>query len=433
MKREINVNFGNLLDDIKIPKMYAVRQNFEKRRIENIQEETRKQLETVFGETDFAGKKIAVTAGSRGISHSVEILRTILDFLKEKGAKPFIVPSMGSHGGGTMQGQLDVLSHLGITPERMGVPFEPSMETVELGNLSCGLPVYFSKEAYESDGVFIMNKVKPHADFKGEHESGLVKMLAIGLGKHRGCASLHKLGVANFPWALPEAAELILEKAPIIGGIGIVENAYDEPMILEAVPAACIMERDKELLKLAKKNMPKIKARKLDVLVIDEIGKNISGEGMDPNVTGRPGSYLNEGFDSIQIKQIVILGTTPETAGNGAGIGMADITTVNCVRGLDLGVMYTNSITAGILGPSRLPVILNSDLEAIKTAIMLTSSLAEDKVKVMRIKNTLNLDEVWVSEALKMEYEQMEDAEILGEVELSFDTEEKMSRSFAHQ
>lgn len=151
---------------------------------------------------------------------------------------------------------------------------------------------------------------------------------------------------------------------------------------------------------------------------------------MDPNVTGRPGSYLNEGFDSIQIKQIVILGTTPETAGNGAGIGMADITTVDCVRDLDLGVMYTNSITAGILGPSRLPVILNSDLEAIKTAIMLSSSLDTNKARVMRIKNTLSLDEVWISETLKQEYEQMEDAEVIGQVELSFDTDGRMNKSF---
>lgn len=410
--------------------MYAVRQRFEEQKIENVVGETKKQLKKAFGEVDFKGKKIAVTAGSRGISHSVEILRTILDFLKEKGANPFIVPAMGSHGGATMKGQIDVLSHLGITPESMNVPFEPSMETVELGTLTCGLPVYFSKVAYEADGVFIMNKVKPHADFKGEHESGLVKMLAIGLGKHKGCASLHKLGFANFPWALPEAAKLILEKAPIIGGIGIVENAYDEPVVLEAVLAEHIMERDKELLKLAKNNMSKIKVKQLDVLIIDEIGKNISGEGMDPNVTGRPGSYLNEGFDSIQIKQIVILGTTPETAGNGAGIGMADITTVDCVRGLDLGVMYTNSITAGILGPSRLPVILNSDLEAIKTAIMLSSSLDTNKARVMRIRNTLNLDEVWISETLKQEYEQMEDAEVIGQVELSFDTDGRMNKSF---
>ena len=430
MKREINVNFGNLLDNVKIPKMYAVRQRFEEQKIENVVDETKKQLKKAFGEADFTGKKIAVTAGSRGISHSVEILCIILGFLKEKGADPFIVPAMGSHGGATMKGQIDVLSHLGITPESMNVPFEPSMETVELGTLTCGLPVYFSKVAYEADGVFIMNKVKPHADFKGEHESGLVKMLAIGLGKHKGCASLHKLGFANFSWALPEAAKLILEKAPIIGGIGIVENAYDEPVVLEAVPAERIIERDKELLKLAKNNMSKIKVKQLDVLIIDEIGKNISGEGMDPNVTGRPGSYLNEGFDSIQIKQIVILGTTPETAGNGAGIGMADITTVDCVRDLDLGVMYTNSITAGILGPSRLPVILNSDLEAIKTAIMLSSSLDTNKARVMRIKNTLSLDEVWISETLKQEYEQMEDAEVIGQVELSFDTDGRMNKSF---
>lgn len=423
---KIKVNFGNLLDDIELPKMYRIRRRFSDEKIEDIGLTVRSEMWQKFGAVNLTGKRIAITAGSRGISHCAEILREIIRFFKEQNARPFIVPSMGSHGGGTREGQLEVLEHLGLTPECLSVPFDAAMDTVKVGTLSNGLPLYLSKAALEADGIFLVNKIKPHADFKGDHESGLVKMLVIGLGKHQGCASLHRLGFENFSWALPEAAKILMGRVPVMGGLAIVDNAYDEPMVLEAVTAEKLIERDRELLKLAKENMPSLKVSDIDVLVIDEIGKNISGEGMDPNITGRPGSYLNDGFGSITIKNIVVLGTTKESGGNGAGIGMADITTVDCVRKLDLGVMYTNSITAGILGPSRLPVILNNDLEAIKTAIKIAAPLHTDNPRLIRIKNTLELDEIWVSAALLKEYEQMKDAKAGGEVEFIFDEDGRL-------
>lgn len=425
---KIAVNFGNLLDGIEMPKMYRVHQKFPEEKIEEIEKTVREEMESKFGTSSLAGKKIAVTAGSRGISHCAGILQEIIKFFKEKGAEPFVIPSMGSHGGGTVEGQMEVLRHLGLTPESLGAEFAAEMETVAAGHLSNGLPLYFSKAAMEADGIFLVNKIKPHADFKGEHESGLVKMLVIGLGKHKGCASLHKLGFENFPWALPEAAEIILKQAPVLGGLAIVDNAYDEPMVLEAVLPERLLERDRELLKLAKANMPCLKAREVDVLIIEEIGKNISGEGMDPNVTGRPGSGLNEGFTDIRIKNIVVLGTTGESGGNGAGLGMADITTLDCVRNLDLGIMYTNSITAGILGPSRLPIILNNDREAIRTAIKIAAPLHTDSPRIIWIKNTLELDEILVSEALLDEFEQREDAGIAGRAEAAFDENGRLVR-----
>lgn len=425
---KIAVNFGNLLDGIEMPKMYRVHQKFPEEKIEEIEKTVREEMESKFGTASLAGKKIAVTAGSRGISHCAGILQEIIKFFKEKGAEPFVIPSMGSHGGGTVEGQMEVLRHLGLTPESLGAEFAAEMETVAAGHLSNGLPLYFSKAAMEADGIFLVNKIKPHADFKGEHESGLVKMLVIGLGKHKGCASLHKLGFENFPWALPEAAEIILKQAPVLGGLAIVDNAYDEPMVLEAVLPERLLERDRELLKLAKANMPCLKAREVDVLIIEEIGKNISGEGMDPNVTGRPGSGLNEGFTDIRIKNIVVLGTTGESGGNGAGLGMADITTLDCVRNLDLGIMYTNSITAGILGPSRLPIILNNDREAIRTAIKIAAPLHTDSPRIIWIKNTLELDEILVSEALLDEFEQREDAGIAGRAEAAFDENGRLVR-----
>ncbi|WP_125144119.1 lactate racemase domain-containing protein [Clostridium transplantifaecale] len=425
---KIAVNFGNLLDGIEMPKMYRVHQKFPEEKIEEIEKTVRDEMESKFGAASLAGKKIAVTAGSRGISHCAGILQEIIKFFKDKGAEPFVIPSMGSHGGGTVEGQMEVLRHLGLTPESLGAEFAAEMDTVAAGHLSNGLPLYFSKAAMEADGIFLVNKIKPHADFKGEHESGLVKMLVIGLGKHKGCASLHKLGFENFPWALPEAAEIILKQAPVLGGLAIVDNAYDEPMVLEAVLPERLLERDRELLKLAKANMPCLKAREVDVLIIEEIGKNISGEGMDPNVTGRPGSGLNVGFTDIRIKNIVVLGTTGKSGGNGAGLGMADITTLDCVRNLDLGIMYTNSITAGILGPSRLPIILNNDREAIRTAIKIAAPLHTDSPRIIWIKNTLELDEIRVSEALLDEFERREDAGIEGRAETAFDENGRLMR-----
>lgn len=426
--KKIAVNFGNLLDGIEMPEMYLVHQQFPKEKIEETEKKVREEMEQKFGSAALTGKRIAVTAGSRGISHCAAILKTVIDFFREKGAAPFVIPSMGSHGGGTVDGQMEVLRHLGLTPESLGAEFVPEMDTVLAGYLSNGLPLYFSKAAMEADGIFLVNKIKPHADFKGEHESGLVKMLVIGLGKHKGCASLHKLGFENFPWALPEAAKIILKQAPILGGLGIVDNAYDEPMILEAVLPEHLLERDRELLKISKANMPCLKAKEVDVLIIEEIGKNISGEGMDPNVTGRPGSGLNEGFTDINIKNIVVLGTTEESGGNGAGLGMADITTLDCVRNLDLGIMYTNSITAGILGPSRLPIILNDDREAVRTAIKIAAPLHTDSPRIIWIKNTLELDEIRVSEALLDEFARREDTEIAGRTELAFDENGRLKR-----
>ena len=300
----VNVTFGSLLDQVHLPKMYRVRQSFSEDRILDVRGAVRSEMKRLFAGKSLEKMSIAVTAGSRGISHGCEIMEEIIGFFKEQGAIPFVVPSMGSHGGGTPEGQLEMLAHLGLSPEGLGVEFRAEMDVIPIGKLSNGTPVYFSKAASQADGIFIWNKIKPHADFKAEHESGLVKMLAIGLGKHVGCASLHQLGFENFSWVLPEAAELILKTQKILGGLAVVENAYDQPMCLEAVAPERIMERDGALLRLAKENMATLRLKDIDVLIVDEIGKNISGEGMDPNVTGRPGSYLYEGFDSIKIKSM---------------------------------------------------------------------------------------------------------------------------------
>ena len=417
----IPVTFSDMLDHIQMPRMYKVRQIFDSNHIADVAAKASEQMACLLNDGRVQGKRIAVTVGSRGIRHNAQILEVVIASLRNHGAVPVLIPAMGSHGGATAKGQADVLHRLGIDGDALGAEMIATMDAQQVGALQDGTPVYCSTDALKADGILVINKIKPHADFKGEYESGLVKMLAIGLGKHMGCSRLHRLGFASFPQVLPEAARIILREAPVIGGLALLENAYDDIMHIEAVEPQDILSREKALLTLAKQNIAQIKTDALDVLIIDEIGKHISGEGMDPNVTGRPGSYLNEGFDHIRIGNIVVRDVAVQSAGNGAGIGMADITTVDCVKKLDLGSMYTNSITAGILGPSRLPVVLNNDEEAIKTAIKIAAPNRLNSPRIARIRNTLLLDEIWVSQALADEMSQRPDVEILEEVALQFE------------
>jgi hypothetical protein len=385
--------------DIELPRMIKVHQKFNDEKIDDIEKHIAAELAEKQVLDNLKGKRIAVTAGSRGIKDIDKITKKILDELKAAGAEPFIVPAMGSHGGATAEGQKHFLENYNITEKSMNVPIVSSMETHQVGELEEGIPVYCDKNAYDSDGIVVINKVKPHADFKGDYESGLVKMMVIGLGKHAGATVLHTQGFDTFHALLPRAAKVFLKGAPVLFGLAIVENAYDDIMKLEAIKPKHILDREKDLLKLAKENIARIKVNEIDVLIVDEIGKNISGEGMDPNVTGRPGSMLKEGFDAPDIKKIVILDVTKQSHGNGAGIGMSDISTTKCVNKIDLGTMYTNSITATILDPAKLPVLMNNDREAVTIAVKTCNRVEPKNAKIIRIKNTLELHEIEVSEA----------------------------------
>jgi len=425
--KNINIMIDGGLDNIEIPRMMKIKQIFNDDKIEDIENKVREEILNKIELSNLKGKKIALTAGSRGIRHIDSIILTIINELKKVGAKPFIVPAMGSHGGATADGQKEFLTNYNITDEKMGVEIVSSMETIQIDTLEDGIPVYCDKSAYESDGIIVINKVKPHADFKGEYESGLIKMMAIGLGKQRGATYLHRQGFSEFPKLLPRVGKSFLENAPILFGLAIVENAYDNAMIIEAIKPEDILNREKELLKIAKANMAKIKLEDIDVLIINEIGKNISGEGMDPNVTGRPGSYLKENFEAPNIQKIVVLDITEESHGNGSGIGMSDISTAECVNKIDLGVMYTNSITATILGPSKLPVIMNNDREAIIIAIKTCNRINLKKPKIVRISNTLALDEIEVSEAYYEDINHRKDLRIMSKLyNLEFDENLKL-------
>ena len=403
------------------PRMVEVEQNFPRKRVLDIEQTIRVGMAKI-DSVALAGKRIAITAGSREIAGIVEILREIGDLLQSWGAQPFIVPAMGSHGGATAAGQVQILEGVGITEESLGIPILSSMETMEVARLEDGTLLYCDRLAFEADGIVICNKIKPHADFKGDYESGLVKMLTIGLAKHKGATALHVHGFDRFHEVLPRGARLMLDKLPVIFGVAILENAFHELMAVEIIPLEKILAREKELLVEAKQNIARLLLPAIDLLIIDEIGKNISGEGMDPNVTGRPGSGLTEGFLAPKIQKIVVLDITDVSHGNGVGIGMADITTLPCVNKIDFNAMYTNAVTATILDPAKIPLVMNNDREALALALRTCNRVTPQSARIVRIKNTMNLNRILVSETCLPEVQANRDLSIVSSPKsLNFD------------
>lgn len=396
----LNIRLGSTDYSGSFPAMYGVERVFRTQALRNVRE----RIESQFGFLpDLSGKKIAVTAGSRGIADLVTILTSTVALLMERGASVIIVPAMGSHGGATAEGQLEVLESYGISESALGVPIVSDMTVVELGRTDSGMSVFIDRAAYECDGIVVVNKIKPHADFKGDHESGLVKMMAIGLGKHRGAVSVHKEGFASMARLLPQFADTIVKEAPILCGIAIIEDQKDQLYDVEVIPPERIVARERDLLETAKSLLPTLPFDAIDVLVVEEIGKNISGEGMDPNVTGRPGSGLNDGFVAPAIDKIVVFRVTPESHGNGVGIGMADISTVPCANSLDLNPMYINVLTTGSLAPAKIPLLAENDEEALRLAISSANGAQWDTCRIVWIKNTLELERIYVSESLVQE------------------------------
>lgn len=341
------------------------------------------------------GGEIAIGVGSRGVARLPELVRGTVEWFRAKETRPFIIPCMGSHGGATAEGQTKVLAELGVTEESAGAPIRSSMEVREVGALADGMPVYMDAFAYAADGIFIINRVKPHPTFSGFHESGLVKMLTIGLGKQRGADSCHVLGFGAFGAIMPAMSTLILEKRKnILGGLATVENAYDQPCLIEAVSAEKILLRDAELLVYARSRMPTIPVDQADVLVVDYIGKNISGSGMDPNITGRHATNLKQGGPSIA--KVAILDMTPQTSGNATGMGNADIITRRLHNGIDFSYTYSNVITSTLLRVAFTPVVMPTDETALKCAVK-TCNAGNRDIRFIRIRDTLTLDRLLVS------------------------------------
>lgn len=391
-----------LLKDIPIPKLIKVEQKFDSFQIDNISD----ALQTELNKEDIKaiiqpGMEIAVAVGSRGLDRVVEMTKVTIQFLQSLGAKPFIVPCMGSHGGATAEGQKAVLAHLGITAESVNAEIRSSMDVIKLGELSNGLPVYIDKMASEADGIIVINRVKPHTAFRGSIESGIMKMISIGLGKQKGAEACHQLGFKHMAEHVPAMARLIMDKMPILFAVASVENAFDKVAKIEVLKPENIESREIELLKLAKQLLPKLHFDKIDVLVIDKIGKNISGDGMDPNITGRyPTPYAYGGPD---VAKMVVLDLTDETEGNANGVGTADFTTQRLVDKMDREATYANGLTSTVVGPTHISTTLPNDQLAIQAAIKTCNILDFTKVKLVRIKNTLEIGEIEVSEAL-LEY-----------------------------
>ncbi|MEF3303917.1 DUF362 domain-containing protein [Paenibacillus sp. GYB003] len=412
-----------LLEDIPIPQMVRIRQKFDGTKVDDYIGALRRELSKP-GAIDSIkkGERVAVAVGSRGVAHIAEFTRATIDAIKEAGAEPFIVPCMGSHGGATAEGQRDVLHHLGVTEEAMGAPILSSMEVVKIDEMANGLPVYVDKYAYEADAIVVINRVKPHTAFRGRIESGIMKMIAIGLGKQKGAEACHQLGFKYMAENVPAMANLMLNKLPIRFGVALVENAYDETCRVEVLPAAEIEAREEQLLIEAKSHLPKILFDQIDVLVIDYIGKNISGDGMDPNVTGRyPTPYAHGGPD---VSKMIVLDLTPETKGNANGVGTADFTTQRLVDKTDWPATYANGLTSTVCAPTKQATTLENDYYAIKAAVKTCNILDYTKCRLVRIRDTLHLGEIEISVNMLEEARRHPDIEILTEpYDLKFDDE----------
>jgi hypothetical protein len=416
-----------LMSGMIFPKMVEVQQKIPSTKLADyisaIREELRKKK---LQEKVKAGSTIAITAGSRGIVHYAEILSTVIEEVKKAGGKPFIVPSMGSHGGATPEGQLEVLKSLGITAETVGAPIHSSMEVDEIGRLGNGVPVYIDRIASKADGIIVVGRVKPHTDFKGRIESGLMKMLAIGLGKQKGAEMIHWHLSEGYHKLIPAAAKLIMKKMPVLLGLAIVENALHETAIVKALEPEEIEEEEARLLEKAKEMLARIPFKELDVLIVEEIGKNISGVGMDTNVTGRfwlPGETDPR---APKIKKIVVLSLSEATHGNAIGIGLADITTKRVMSKIDYDATYVNCLTQGSTETAKIPPSLPNDRDAIATALRTCGPIDPRDAKMVRIKNSLELEKLWISENLaemvKSNTELSKRVEILSEPrEMQFD------------
>lgn len=387
---------------MNFPQMYTVRQVFDAPKVSNIEETLAAELSSI-GLTSRIkpGSRIAITAGSRGIANIERILSHLVRTIKELGAQPFLFPAMGSHGGGTADGQREVLQSLQITEETMGAPLLSSMDVVEIGTSRFGFPVLVDRHAAAADGIIVVNRIKPHTEFEGPIESGLMKMMAIGMGKHKGCFEVHKQTV-NFGYreVIPEIGRIILQKLPILFGLGIVENIYDETAIIRAVPAGSMEEKEREMLAEAKRLMARLPFDRIDVLVVDEMGKNISGTGMDTNVIGRIMFVGEKEPQRPRITRIAVLDLTAESHGNAVGVGLADYTTQRLYRKTNGAVTATNAVTAMTPEKGRMPIALATDREAVEAALNTIGAVNAEEARLVHIKNTLEIGELEISEAL---------------------------------
>ncbi|MHB0870102.1 MAG: nickel pincer cofactor-dependent isomerase, group 22 [Chloroflexota bacterium] len=387
-----------------LPLFRRVRQDFPRPQVADIPAAVAQAMDATGGPFRLSGgKRVAITAGSRGVARIPEILAAVVQRVRHYGSYPFLVPAMGSHGRATAEGQRELLAELGITEETVGAPIEASMEVVQLGRLADGPPVCMDRIAASSDAIVVVNRVKPHTDFHGSWESGVGKMIGIGLGKRKGADGVHRYGPNGLRDLLPQMARLAVEKAPIAMGIAVIENAYDEVAdIIGLHPTEIAGPREAELLARARELMPSLPFDEIDVLIMDEMGKNVSGSGMDPNILGRMRVFDMPDLPRPRIRVVTVHDITRESHGNGTGIGLADVTTRRLVEKLDFEATYINGLTSGLGAIYRivLPVVAPDDRSAVMTALRVCGRPDPQNARIVRIKNTLHIDEIDLSEPL---------------------------------
>jgi hypothetical protein len=383
--------------------LLRVRQHFERPRVDNVAAAVRTALERLdLGRTIRPGHTVALTAGSRGIANIPLILRAAATFLKDLGARPFLVPTMGSHGGGAAEGQRKVIESYGITEAFVGAPIRAGMEVVSLGTTPEGFPVVLDKYASEADHIAVVARVKPHTNYQGPIESGLLKMMMIGLGKHVGALEYHRILLEQpYDKVVRSVGRAVRARAPIAFGLGVVENGYDETACVEGVLPADFEPREEQLLVLARKWLARLPLHKVDLVILDEIGKDISGSGMDTNVVGRKRAFRTQppAENQPEMRLIFVRGLSARTHGNAAGIGLADFTTTRLIKAMNYQATVINCLTAGYPEGANLPVHFDTDREVLEAALKIIGTRPPEEARVIRARNTLDLEEVEVSEA----------------------------------
>lgn len=408
---------SELLKDVKIPRMFYVRQKFRAERIEpeNLSDELRSQLERQpFASQIKPGMRIGITAGSRQIANIVLITRTIVDFVKGKGGCPFILAAMGSHGGATREGQLKVLDNFGITEESMGCPIKSDMDVVKTGVNEAGMDVLIDKNAVEADGIIISCRIKPHTCFRGPYESGIMKMMTIGLGKQAGAAVCHEAGFRYMAEYIPMFGRAILKQVNILFAVAVLENACDETAKIVVLNHNEIEEKEPLYLKEAKAMLPQIHVRECDVLICDTIGKNFSGSGMDPNITGTFVTPYAQG--GLKSQRVAVLDLSKESHHSGVGIGMAHATTRRFFDKMDFDLTYPNLITSTVIENARIPLVMKNDKEAIQVCIRTCTDIDRNRIRVVRISNSLKIENICLSEAYYNEVKNNSNLEIKSEL-----------------
>ena len=398
-----------------MPKMAAVIQRFDDAHISDVEKAVREQLtRPEIAARVNSGMRIAIGAGSRGIANIGITVRATVQALRELGAEPFVFPAMGSHGGATPEGQQAVLAGYGITEEDVGAPIRATMDTILIGEMKDGTPVHMDRYAHEADGVVLINRIKPHTSFRGPIESGVVKMIVIGMGKIQGATHMHAHGMDLFPELLPRVAAFLMERTSILFGIGVVENAYDRTAIVEALLPDALVEREVELQTKAKSLMGRLYFSDIDILLIDQMGKEISGAGFDPNITGRNHRGVT-GFDDPKVQKIVVLDLTKMTNGNATGLGLADVITRKLYDAIDYPSTYGNVITSAYLDGALIPIAMPTDQQAVQLAIKTLVRVKQGQARIVRIRDTLSIDKISVSEPMLTEVKQHPDMSIIGE------------------